>query len=137
LERSKAFYRKHLEFDHVVIDDHEAFSGLVDEISGGVGTEVRSCLLKNSDCSGMIELFEVLKPRGRSIPFGVQWGDFGYLQVCFYGDDINKIKAYYEAEGIDLLTPPQIIDDPEYSGAFMYIRDPDGILVEFVVFSQT
>lgn len=135
LERSKAFYRKHLGFDQVVIENHEAFSGLVDVVSGAAGARVRSCLLKNSESSGMIEIFETLKPRGRSIPFGVQWGDYGYLQTCFNVNDINMMKEYCEAAGMDILVPPQIIDDPEHSGGFMYIRDPDGILVEFVQFS--
>jgi catechol 2,3-dioxygenase-like lactoylglutathione lyase family enzyme len=135
LERSKVFYQKHLEFDRLVIENHRAFSGLVDEVSGGLGTEVRSCLLANSGGNGMIELFEVLKPRGRSIPFGVQWGDFGYLQVCLSGADVRSMAAYCEAEGLELLAPPQTIGDPEHGGAFMYLRDPDGIPVEFAVFS--
>jgi catechol 2,3-dioxygenase-like lactoylglutathione lyase family enzyme len=134
LERSKVFYQKHFEFDRVVIENHRAFSGLVDEVSGGFGTEVRSCLLANSGGQGMIELFEVIKPRGRSIPFGVQWGDFGYLQVCLSGIDIRSIAAYCEAEGLEILAPPQAIGDPEHGGSFMYLRDPDGIPVEFAVF---
>jgi catechol 2,3-dioxygenase-like lactoylglutathione lyase family enzyme len=135
LERSKRFYQQHLEFDRVVVDNHQCFSGLVDEVSGGDSTEVRSCLLANSGGNGMVELFEVLKPRGRSIPFGTQWGDFGYLQTCLSGDDIRSMAAYCEAEGIELLAPPQTIGDPEHGGAFMYLRDPDGIPVEIAVFS--
>jgi catechol 2,3-dioxygenase-like lactoylglutathione lyase family enzyme len=133
LERSKAFYRKHLQLDRVVMDNHEAFSGLFDGVSGGRGAEVRSCLLAG-DGSGMIELFEVAKPRGRSIPFGTQWGDFGYLQICFSGADMGRMAAYCEAEGVELLAPPQSIGDPEHGGAFMYVRDPDGIPVELAVF---
>ena len=71
LERSKAFYRKHCDFD-VVVSEHTAFSGKVGEVSGNRGTKVKSCLL---DCSkreagegGMLELYEVSNPRGRSIP---------------------------------------------------------------------
>jgi catechol 2,3-dioxygenase-like lactoylglutathione lyase family enzyme len=84
----------------------------------------------------MIELFEVVNPRGRSIPFGASWGDFGYLQICLYGDDISAITAQCEAEGVEFLAAPQIIDDPEHPGAFLYVRDPDGIPVEFVIFPK-
>ena len=35
LDRSVAFYRKSLGFDRIVVASHTAFSGLVDEISGG------------------------------------------------------------------------------------------------------
>ncbi len=133
LDRSKAFYREFLQFDRIVIENHEAFSGLVDEVSGAVGTQVRSCVLANEG-RGMVELLEVSKPRGRSIPFGVQWGDFGYLQVCLYGDDIDFMANYCTAVDMDFLAPPQIIDDPEHPGGFMYISDPDGIPIEFVVY---
>ena len=136
LERSRSFYQRHLEFDRIVVGNHYAFSGLVDEVSGGMDTEVRSCLLANSHGKGMIELFEVVNPRGRSIPFGVQWGDFGYLQVCLSGVDIRNMTAYCEAEGFEILAPAQAIGDPEHGGAFMYLRDPDGIPVEYVVFSR-
>jgi catechol 2,3-dioxygenase-like lactoylglutathione lyase family enzyme len=35
LERSASFYQERLSFDRVVVETHEAFSGLVDEVSGG------------------------------------------------------------------------------------------------------
>lgn len=136
LERSMMFYQASLGFDTVVIASHMAFSGLVDEITGCTQTEVRSCLLANGKGSGMLELFEVLRPRGRSIPFGTQWGDFGYLQVCLYGDDIQEMTTKGKAEGIEFLAAPQIIDDPEHPGAFMYVRDPDGVPVELVAFPK-
>ncbi|MFC2070616.1 VOC family protein, partial [Chloroflexota bacterium] len=84
LQRSKSYYQKNLGFDVVIIDTHESFSGLVDEVSGVKQTKVRSCVLANSEGGGMVELFEVLEPRGRSIPFSALWGDFGYLQTCLY-----------------------------------------------------
>ena len=136
LERSRSFYRRHLEFDRIVVENHHAFSGLVDEVSGSAGTNVRSCLLANGNGNGMIELFEVVNPRGRSIPFGVQWGDFGYLQVCLSGVDVSNMTAYCETEGLELLAPAQAIGDSEHGGAFMYLRDPDGIPIEYVVFSR-
>jgi catechol 2,3-dioxygenase-like lactoylglutathione lyase family enzyme len=138
LQRSKSFYQKYLGFDIVVINNHQSFSGLVDEISGSNQTQVRSCLLANSEGGGMLELFEVLTPRGRSIPFATNWGDFGYLQVCLYCDNIHEMAAYFEKEGIEFLCEIQMIDDgtPENAGMFMYIKDPDGIPVEFMVLPQ-
>jgi catechol 2,3-dioxygenase-like lactoylglutathione lyase family enzyme len=136
LERSKAFYRNHLEFNRVVVDSHEAYCGFVDEVSGIAGTEVRSCLLASDQGNGMVELFQVDKPRGRSIPFGTLWGDFGYLQVCLAGVDVKAMMGYCETEGLEVLLPPQTIGDPEHGGAFMYLRDPDGVPVEYAVFSS-
>jgi catechol 2,3-dioxygenase-like lactoylglutathione lyase family enzyme len=130
LERSLAFYRDRLGFTTVFIDIHEGFSGLVDEVSGSAGTCVRSCLLSaNKDRACMIELFEVVTPRGRSIPFSTRWGDFGYLQTAFSCDDIRATAA-----GMELLCNPKVMEGgiPDHPGEFVYVRDPDGIPVEFL-----
>src|SRR4030042_204732 len=135
-DRSLAFFQKYLGFDTVFINPHQSFSGLVDEVSGGKDTKIRSCVLASSKAEGMVELFEVLEPRGRSIPFGTRWGDFGYLQVCLNGkqsDDIFEIAAYFEKEGMEFLSGPQLMHD-EREGAFFYMKDPAGIPVEFLVF---
>jgi catechol 2,3-dioxygenase-like lactoylglutathione lyase family enzyme len=136
LDRSVPFYQKYLGFDKVVIAEHDRFSGRVGEITGSHGSQIRSCLLANSQADGMVELFEVSKPRGKSMPFAARWGDFGYLQVCLngnQGDDINEIAAYLEQEGLEFLCEPQFMHD-EKEGAFFYMKDPDGIPVEFLVF---
>jgi catechol 2,3-dioxygenase-like lactoylglutathione lyase family enzyme len=138
LARSLSFYQKILGFDTAVIESHEYFSGLVDEVSGGRQTRVRSCVLASSEGGGMLELFEVLEPRGRSIPSFTSWGDFGYTQVCLNGEenaDISEIAAYFEDEGMELLCGPKLMQD-EKGGGFFYMRDPDGIPVEFLVFNR-
>ena len=136
LERSLAFYQSYGGFDQVFMAPHESFSGLVDEVSGGKGTRVRSCVIGSRAGGGKLELFEVLEPRGRSIPFATRWGDFGYLQVCLngkQGDDIFQIAAYFEKEGIEFASGPQLMHD-ERQGAFFYMKDPDGVMVEFLNF---
>jgi len=134
LDRSVSFYQKRLGLDKIFIDIHESFSGLLDEVAGAAGARVRSCLLGSSKDGGMVELFEVVNPRGRSIPFGVNFGDFGYLQVCFYHRDIDRITASCRDGGIEFLSSLKVMDDgiPEHAGSFIYIRDPDGIPVEFL-----
>ncbi len=136
LERSKQFYQKYLGFDTVVIDTHENISGLVNEISGGVDTEVRSCILANSNGGEMLELFETLRPRGRSIPHSTIWGDFGYMEICLECDDIHGMSKYYEDEDMEFLCHPNMVPPDEadfdgYDAWFMYIKDPDGIPIEF------
>jgi len=140
LERSKAFYKKHCDFD-VVVSEHDAFSGKVGEVSGSKGTKVKSCLL---DCSkreagegGMLELYEVSKPRGRSIPFGTQWGDFGYMEVTLISmANIHDLHNYYIEQGLDVVQRPTNFGTDEEGTVeywFIYVRDPDGIFVETVV----
>ena len=133
LERSVRFYRNHLGFSVVMVETHEAFSGLVDEVSGTAGTRVRSCLLSAVvRGEAMVELFETLTPRGRSIPFSTRWGDYGYLQVAFNCDDIPGIAWDLEKAGMDLLCGPKVMEGSilGHPGEFLYARDPDGIPIE-------
>ncbi len=130
LERSREFYQRHLGFDQVLIETHELFSGAVDELTG-FKTKVRSCVISNGTANGAVELIELVQPRGRSIPFGVNWGDWGYLQLCLLGTNIKDTEVYYTEADMDFMLKPQAIDDPEHAGlAFLYVRDPDGIPVE-------
>jgi catechol 2,3-dioxygenase-like lactoylglutathione lyase family enzyme len=135
LERSLQFYQKYMGLDTRIIGIHETFSGLVDEVADGKGVQVRSCLLGNSKGGGMVELFEVAGPRGRSIPFGVSFGDFGYLQTCIYCSDMDRTVASCRNAGIGFLSEPRLMDDgiPEHTGSFVYVKDRDGIPVEFLV----
>jgi catechol 2,3-dioxygenase-like lactoylglutathione lyase family enzyme len=135
LDRSVPFYRDFLGLNVVVADVHRSFSGQVDEVAGTVGARVRSCLL-SADARGgtMVELFEALEPRGRSIPFSTLWGDFGYLQAAFNCDDVHGIATDLAAAGVELLCAPKVLEGgpSEHPGEFVYARDPDGIPVEFL-----
>ncbi len=136
LERSIAFYQKYVDFDTVVIEPHEAFSGLMGEVSGSEDTQVRSCLLANSNGFHMLELYEVAKPRGRSTPFHVLWGDYGYLEGCYICSDILGLSRVLMNEGLEFISQPTSmeIDEEGLKGTawFIYVRDPDGIPVELL-----
>ena len=130
IERSREFYQRHLGFDRILINTHESFSGAIDEVTG-FKTAVRSCVITNSKGNGTVELIELVKPRGRSIPFGVNWGDWGYLQLCLLGSNIKDTEDYFTKQDMEFMLKPQAIDDPEHAGlAFLYLRDPDGIPIE-------
>ena len=136
LDRSIAFYRKYIDFDAMVIEPHDAFSGQMAEISDSGDTQVRSCLMANSNGFHMIELYEVSKPRGRSIPFHVLWGDYGYLESCYICNDVLGLARSLLDEGLELISQPTSmeIDEEGISGTawFIYVRDPDGIPVELL-----
>ena len=135
LERTKQFYQQHCDFD-VVVSEHECFSGLVGEMTGNENTKVKSCLL---DCSkrkhgGMLELYEVSNPRGRSIPFGSEWGDFGYMEICLNSLwNAIDLQKYYLEKGVDVVQrPTKFSESPNgvYQYWFLYALDPDGVFVE-------
>jgi catechol 2,3-dioxygenase-like lactoylglutathione lyase family enzyme len=141
MERSKAFYQKHCDMD-VVVSEHDRFSGLVSAVSGSPDTRVKSCLL---DCgkgsrspfgTAMLELYEVSSPRGRSIPFGTQWGDFGFMETSTVAlGSMYQLAQYYEKEGIEIVQRPTTAVVNKEEGVeywFMYVRDPDGNFVETV-----
>ena len=136
LDRSVPFYRDFLGLNVVAADVHTGFSGQVDELTGTAGTHVRSCLLSTGgQGEGMLELFETVGPRGRSLPFSALWGDFGLLQVAFNCDDVDGIAVDLAAAGMDLLCSPKVLDggpDHPDPGVFVYARDPDGVPIEFV-----
>ncbi|MBW2369250.1 MAG: VOC family protein [Deltaproteobacteria bacterium] len=133
LDRSMAFYQQYTGFDSVVIEPHDRFSGLVDEVSGTEGTQVRSCVLANSNGGGMLELYELMKPRGRSIPFSTNWGDFGNLEVCLMSENIHETANFFYQEGMEFLSQPTLaVEAPDFDGWFLYIRDPDGIPIEVI-----
>jgi len=134
LDRSLTFYQKYTGFDTLFVKPHEHFSGLVDEVSGSKQTKVRSCILASGKGGGMVELFEVLEPRGRSIPSYTMWGDFGYLQTCMICKNVPEIAAYFENEGLEILLELQRMPGPEVS--FTYVRDPDGVPLEFLSFGK-
>jgi catechol 2,3-dioxygenase-like lactoylglutathione lyase family enzyme len=132
LVRSMAFYQS-TAFDVLVVGPHEEFSGLVDEVSGAKGARVRSCLLANSKAGGMIELYECIKPRGRSMPFNTMWGDFGYFEVCVETDSFHELAQQTRMEGMEFLHSPCIafdMEDRQYW--FEYVQDPDGIVIEII-----
>jgi catechol 2,3-dioxygenase-like lactoylglutathione lyase family enzyme len=136
LKRSMTFYQKYIGFDTLFIKPHENFSGLVDEVSGNKQTKVRSCILASSKGGGMVELFEVLEPRGRSIPSYTLWGDFGYLQTCLMCKNVPEIAAHFEKEGLAFILKLQRMPGEERA-AFTYVRDPDGIPLEFLSFDKS
>lgn len=135
LDRSIEFYRTLLGQEKTVIRSHTAFSGLLDEITGGERAQARSCLLSSSGTvDGAVELFEVTRPRGRSIPFSVLWGDLGYLQVAFNCADVRGMVARGEKAGMEFLCSPKVMEGgiPDHPGEFVYGKDTDGIPVEFL-----
>jgi catechol 2,3-dioxygenase-like lactoylglutathione lyase family enzyme len=134
LPRSIAFYQKNTGFDILLVAPHESFSGLVDEVSGAKSTTVRSCILSSRRGGGIVELFEVLEPRGRSIPSYTLWGDFGYLQTCLDCKNVPEIADRFEKDGLEFVLKLQRM--PGEEAAFTYIRDPDGIALEFLSFGN-
>ncbi|MBW2367285.1 MAG: VOC family protein [Deltaproteobacteria bacterium] len=114
---------------------HEQFSGLVDEVSGVEGTQVRSCLLGCSQGGGMIEISEFMKPRGLPMPFVTNYADFGIMEMCLETDDVFAVTEFCRKKKLNILESPKYALDTDDGTAelwFNYIRDIDGNGLEMI-----
>ncbi len=101
-EKTKAFYNAILGLEIALeteIDD--------EEFSRGVGlpaTKVLATFFKLSDSNGLIETFQYVNPKGRSIPSDAKANDGGWQHLCFAVEDIEKTKQELETKGVRFLS---------------------------------
>ncbi len=89
-------------------------------------------LFKHFLRGGMIELIEVQDGNKKHNFDGRQWGDIGFMELCFDVDDIQETLQQKERMGVPVAVPPHSQDmGLNTQATFAYIRDPDGSLLEF------
>ena len=141
MDGSLPFYQGLLGFDRVVYDE----SGVFDDFAGLPGGEgnYRRVLLERSQSArgwfsdlfgpNRLELVSALERQGRPIFRDRQWGDLGFIHLCF---DIWGMGAFKErcAEAGHPFTVDsnETFEMGEAGGRFSYVEDPDGTLIEFV-----
>jgi len=136
------FYAEILGYDKLVYDKTDIFQDLA-FIDGG-GKSFRRVLLTHSQPrqgsfsrllgSSQIELFEALNYDARKIYADRQWGDLGFIHICYDVKNMALIKADCEAKGhpFQVDSGTNDFDMGEAAGHFAYIEDPDGTLIELV-----
>ncbi len=126
LDRALAFYRDALGLE--VVMEQEKAGGYLAEITGYPEARVRMAHLATAS-GARIELFEYLEPRGRDEPLEPR--DVGITHVCLVVADIHDAYANLVAAGAEPFTEPIPIDTGANAGAYgLYVRDPDGIVLE-------
>ena len=142
METSLKFYALALGYDKILFDETDVFEDLT-VIEGGNKT-FRRVLLTHSQPregsfsrllgSSQIELFEACNYQPRKIFANRQWGDLGFIHLCFDVKNMNAIKRDGEENGYPLRVDSgnQDFDMGEAAGHFAYIEDPDGTLIELV-----
>jgi glyoxylase I family protein len=102
----------------------------LDSIMGLTGVRLRGVLLRAG--SSAVELHEFSAPRWtghRPVPANA----LGAQHVAFWADDLAAEKAAIEARGGVFMTEINVIDAGPFAGLrTVFIRDPDGIRIEFV-----
>ena len=140
MEKSIAFYRDVLGFDRVAFDQTAEFADLT-AVSGG--KKFRRVLLTHSEVRkgpfsellgrGYIELFQAQDYAPRRIFEGRQWGDLGFIHLCFDVKNMNGVKEICAQNGCQFTVDTgDTFDMGAAAGRFAYTEDPNGTLIEFV-----
>ena len=141
IEASREFYGSVLGYDRLVFET--ADPGTLAHLPGGAGRAVRRVVLRASKPRrgpfspllgpSEIELVETPGHAGRRIFEGRDWGDQGFIHLCFDVrgmDELSRLSAKHGAPFT--VDTGESFDMGEAAGRFAYCEDPDGALVEFV-----
>lgn len=141
IEKARALYSDILGYDEVVYDKEQVFEDLK-SLPGGEG-QIRRVLLRHSKPrkgafsllmgSSELELVVVKDRKPKNIFENREWGDAGFIHLCFDMHGMDELKRQCSAKGFSFTVDSNnSFDMGEAAGRFSYIEDPDGTLIEFV-----
>jgi catechol 2,3-dioxygenase-like lactoylglutathione lyase family enzyme len=127
LERSVAFFRDALGLEVLYI--REVRDDYFGRIVGLPGCVVKAALLRLSGSSHHVELFQYVQPVGQSVR--PRPCDPGSCHLSFLVDDLRVLCAELRERDVELVSEPiEITAGPNRGGYGVYLRDPNGILIE-------
>jgi catechol 2,3-dioxygenase-like lactoylglutathione lyase family enzyme len=130
LQQSLGFYRDQLGLELVV---HRVWrEEYVRRMVGIPDASLNIALLQLPGSSGLIlELIEYEQPKGVPIPTQVYTP--GNAHMCLRVNDIEALYTRLVAAGIEFLSPPMAVTaGPNQGRKAVYLRDPDGIIVQLM-----
>lgn len=128
IERSVAFYRDVMGFTllHVV---HRKHLPSYDAILGHKDIELRIAAFEIPRTNLTLELMQFIRPKPVARP-----QDFLYIATSHVAYRVDDIEAEYRriksAGGDFVSAPAEIHRDGKYIGKAVFLKDPDGILIE-------
>jgi catechol 2,3-dioxygenase-like lactoylglutathione lyase family enzyme len=126
LEPSVAFFRDALGFELLYM--REIRDDYFGRIVGLPGCVVKAALLRLPGSEHHLELFQYLKPRGE--PCRPRPCDPGSTHLSLLADDVPGLVATLRERGVSMDEPVMITAGPNRGGYGVYLRDPNGILIE-------
>ena len=139
-EKARDFYVGVLGYDRVIYDETGTFDDL-EPLPGGNGKFRRMLLAHSQPRRGAfapvlgptkIELIQALERKPRKIFANRQWGDLGFIHVCFDVNGMDELKARCDQLGCPFTVDSGSgFDMGDSAGRFAYTEDPDGTLIEF------
>ena len=128
LDRSLAFFRDALGFE--VTSKGPRNPSLIQAITGVEGAEVLIAYVRGPGHS--IELIEYIKPETRN-SVRPQPCDTGFSHIAYDVDDIDAAIKAARDHSVEPIGPVVAIDQgPNRGSRVAYLRDPDGITIEFI-----
>jgi catechol 2,3-dioxygenase-like lactoylglutathione lyase family enzyme len=130
LERSLAFWRDVLgfEFSHRAHQKGE----MAEQITGVEGAELKLAVVK-APGGHKIELLEYLAPADRRKDVDLRPCDVGHLHVALTVENLDLLLQKIMASGWTAAGKPQTLTaGPNAGKRVIYVRDPDGITIEFM-----
>jgi catechol 2,3-dioxygenase-like lactoylglutathione lyase family enzyme len=141
IEKSKLFYKDILGYDKIITDETGVFADFAG-LPGGDKQFRRVLLTHSAPRKGAfskllgeseIELVQVLDRTPAKIFENRLWGDLGFIHLCFDIQGMAAMREKCKAYGCGFTVDTgDSFDMGEAAGAFSYIEDPDGALIEFV-----
>jgi catechol 2,3-dioxygenase-like lactoylglutathione lyase family enzyme len=135
LERSLVFWRDVLGFEpsHTAHQTGE----LAQEITGVAGAEIKLAVMK-APGGHKIELLEYLAPSERKRHVDLPPCDVGSMHVALIVDDLEAVLSAIKASGWKAAGKPQTLQSgPNAGKRVVYVRDPDGTIIEFMQSPRT
>jgi catechol 2,3-dioxygenase-like lactoylglutathione lyase family enzyme len=129
LDRSLQFYRDLLGME--VLATQEKEGGYLAAIVGYPDAHVAMAHLRMPGSDHVVELFQYLAPVG-VVPQRIEPRDVGTAHLCFVVDDLAAAYQRLREAGADsFVSEPVAVDTGINTGGYgLYLRDPDGIIVE-------
>lgn len=128
LERSIAFYRDMLglelvhQREEITLDYWRAVVGFPDAVA-------RDAFFRIPGSDHHLELIQYRHPPGT--PQTLTPNNPGSSHICYYVDDLQAEYQRLQAAGCDFISAPVYLDQgPNAGGWALYMRDPDGIVIE-------
>jgi catechol 2,3-dioxygenase-like lactoylglutathione lyase family enzyme len=129
LTRTLPFYRDLLGFE-VVLERPEIVLEYWRAVVGFPDAVARDAILKIPGTTHVLELIEYKNPRG--IAQNVTPNNPGSSHICYLVDDLQAMYPRLKEAGVEFISKGPIYLDqgPNKGGWSLYMKDPDGIVIE-------
>jgi len=128
LDRTIGFFRDALGFD--VTSKAPRDKDAIQSITGVAGSDVMIAFVRGPGHS--IELIEYLAPDDRTVKMARPC-DVGFAHIAFDVDNVDAAVAASTPHGFSTVGPITVIDKgPNAGNRVVYLRDEDGVSVEFI-----